>query len=73
MIQNGRALTYVHNGLQFIRLQAHERSDTHSMGTGTELGGRSEGSGPTGVLQGVSLDVLADFFGINGGSIFSRQ
>ena len=61
MMLNGKALAYVHNGLQFTRLQAHERSDTHSMGLGTELGGRNEGIGPNGALQGVSLDALADF------------
>ena len=73
MIETGKALAYVQNGLQFIRLQIHEWSDTHSMGLGTEIGGRNEGSGPNGALQGVSLDALADFFSSSIEGAFSEN
>ena len=70
MIKDQKALAYIHNGVQFIRLQNHNWSDTHNMGIETTVGGTN--TGPQ-TLQGYNLDSLADFFASSIENAFSGQ
>ena len=59
MIETRKAVAYVCNGIQFVRLVEHEWQDTTSIGNATDLGGRSQGPD---ALGGMTLESLADYF-----------
>ena len=61
MIHNKKAVAYMCDGIQFIRLVQHEWNDTQGLNHTTELGGQNEGPDALGG-GGMSLEAVADFF-----------
>ena len=59
MIEAKKAVCYLCNGIQFVRLTEHEWTDTHGLQTDTVLGGTSNGQD---ALGGMTIEALADFF-----------
>ena len=59
LIQYRKAIAYMTNGIQVVRLVQHHWSDTHGIQTDTNLGGSSDG---TTALGGMTLESLTEMF-----------
>lgn len=60
MLDDRKAVAYIHNGAQFVRLVRHAWSDTHTLSNGYDIGGRSGGA--QALDGGITLEGIADFF-----------
>ena len=59
MIQRRKAIAYVCNGIQFVRMVEHEWSDKTGLTHVNDVGGRTDGPA---ALGGMTIDSLTDVF-----------
>jgi hypothetical protein len=59
MVNSGKAIAYIHNGIQFIRLVKHVWKDSKGIAISNEVGGSNTGGG---ALGDQSLSSLMDMF-----------